>query len=506
MAGRRPRPWALAALAVGLWPAPPQEPQADAERPAPGGVTWVRVDGALDTGTLSLLNRAIDEARDGSGNLVIELDSPGGEVTLMWRIARAVDAAGSDGVATTAWVNDHAVSAGALLALACDQIYMRSQASIGSATAIQMGPTGLVEMGEHERAKMNSALRSDFRGMAQAHGRPGVLADAMVDKDIEAKWVRLDGELVVVTDVEYDDAQERGARVELLRTVSPRGELLNLTGREAVELGMADGLAEDAEELLDKIGLAAERVDHVARTRSEDLASFLQSISGLLLTAALILGFMELKAPGFGVPGILAITCFAVFLFGRYLVGLADVPHVVLMVAGLVLVAVEILLLPGFLWTGILGGVLLLAGLVLTWLGDSLDLEYAMDRQLLLDGTYRLMWLAVVAAFAAWGVSRFLPHAPIFGRLVLRPAPERAFAGAMQEAHDEHDAAAAPGAVGRALTALRPVGKVALDGHPGLEFEARAEGTTIDAQHAVRVVEVHAGRLVVAQIEGDEEA
>lgn len=460
----------------------------------------MRVEGALDSGTLSLLNRAIDEARGGSSNLVIELDSPGGEVNLMWRIARAVDSAGADGVSTTAWVNDHAVSAGALVAIACNQIYMRSQASIGSATAIQLGPAGLVEMGEHERAKMNSALRSDFRAMAQAHGRPGVLADAMVDKDIEAKWVRLDGEPVVITDVEYDDAQARDAQLELLRTVSPRGELLNLTGREAVELGMADGLAENATELLEKIGFPLGPVHRVERTRSEDLASFLQGISGLLLTAALILGFMELKAPGFGVPGVLAIVCFAVFLFGRYLVGLADVPHVVLMVVGLVLVAVEILLLPGFLWTGILGGVLILVGLVLTWLGDSLDLAYAMDRRLLLDGTYQLMWLALIALGGAWAAARFLPNAPLFGRLVLRPAAEQTFGGAIPQAAGAHSASARPNARGRALTALRPVGKVALDDDPSLEYEARAEGAPIDAHRAVRVVEVRAGRLLVAEV------
>lgn len=469
--------------------------QTSAQVDARSGPTWIRIEGALDGGTQSLLRRAIDDAAGASRQLVLELDTPGGEIELMWRLARMIDDASQRGIESTAWVNDRALSAGALVAMSCDRIYMRSLASIGSAMAVQIGPTGLVPLPEDEREKMDSTMRSSFRAWAEEHGRSGVLAEAMVDRDVHAKEVRLGAELKIVTAQEFEDAQARGDRIQLVRTVSAPGDLLNLTGREALSVGFAEGLAETAEEVVEKIGLSG-AVRRLERTRSEDWAVTLDRLAPLLLMAGFILAYMELKAPGFGVPGILSIFAFAIYLTGRYLVGLADIPHIVLVASGIVLLAVELLVVPGFLWTGVAGGVLLLGGLVLTFTGASFDLAYAMDQRLLLDGTYRFLLYLVIAAILAWAFTRWLPHAPVLSRLVLRPdGTAAASAGAV-----EPESSARVGARGRAVTDLRPVGKVVLDDDPRTEFEARATGPALEPGTHVRVLEVHGTRLVVEEV------
>ena len=484
---------AVAAALAALLPALARPQEASSGRGP--GVTLVRVEGQLDVGALSLLRRAIDEAQERGDRLVVELDTPGGQVDLMWKIARALDAASRDGVTTVTWVHDHALSAGALVALATDAIYMRSVAQMGSATPVQIGPGGIAELPEDVREKTYSHLRSGFRAWAEEHGRSGLLAEAMVDAEVEVREVLLDGVPTLMSESEYADAKVRGEDMVLVRTISPRGELLNLTGPMAVELGMADGIAESPEELFDKIGAAGTAPNVIERTPSEDVASWLAAVTPLLLMLGIVLAYVELKAPGFGLPGFAAIACFAVVLVGRYLVGLADVPQFVLVGLGIVLVVVEIFFVPGTIWIGLLGAVLAIAGLVWANVGPGVDFSYSLDRALAFDALRRLVWSSVAAVVVMMVLSRILPKTPILRRLVLDPDARAAdFLEAATQPRD------ARGAVGRAITDLRPVGKVVLDGDDR-EHEARVPGGALESGARVRVVEVSGGRLVVEPVQ-----
>ncbi len=475
-------------------------------RPAPppaGGLTVVRIEGELDVGTQALLRRALDEARERGDRLVLDLDTPGGEIELMWQLANSLLDASDEGVPTVAWIHDRALSAGSLVALACERVYMRSHATIGSALPVQIGPGGLLPASEDEevREKLSSALRGEFRGVAEKRGRPGILAEAMVDPDIEVLQVRVEGELRLLSEVELDDLRRGTAEVEFVRTVVSRGELLNATGSEAVELGLADGLAESFEELAGKLGLAGAVPREVRRARSEDLAALLHTLSPLLLVAGFVLAYLELKTPGFGLSGFLSLACFGVVLFGRYLVGLADIPHVILITVGAALLAVELFLMPGTIWVGLLGAAAIVLGLVWSFTGSRLGLQYPLDRAILFEETYRVVGAGFLALLVIWGLSRVLPHTPVLSRMVLAGGGS-ATAGAMPEASGTRARIARVGAAGRATTALRPVGKVVLDAEPALDFEARAEGVDIAAGTRVRVVEVQpSGRLVVAREE-----
>jgi membrane-bound serine protease (ClpP class) len=469
-------------------------------RPVDGGVTHVLIEGELDVGHQSLLRRAIDGASARGDALVLELDTPGGSIEIMWQLARQIDEASESGVLPVAWVNDHALSAGALLAFACEHVYMREQATIGAATPIVIGPGGAQPVSEDADVleKMKSAFRADFRAWAAAHGRSDLLAEAMVDRDVEVILARVDGVEQLMSAQDWDDAMARGDELVQVRTVSPRGELLSLTGPEALELGVADGLAEDLDAVLGKLGLRGTGPTSVERQRSEELAGWLHGVSYVLLSLALTFGLIEMKAPGFGLPGYAALVCLALFLFGRYLTGLADVPQIVLVVVGVVLIAVELLFVPGTLWFGAMGALLAVSGLVWANAGAGFSLGSPVGRELLLDGALGTL-LSIVVALALLGLlSRWLPDAPVLGKLVTVPTDDTDHrAAAMPEAEGRHAEAARVGATGRALTALRPVGMVSLDGERELEYEARADGGALDAGARVRVVQVRAGRLLV---------
>ena len=482
----------LTALALSLAPLAPAAPLA-----TEGGVTRVPLEGPLELGMQSMLKRALAEARERDDLLVVEIDTPGGEIELMWTLAEMLEGGARDGVTTVAWVNDEASSAGVVLTLACRAIYMRSRSTIGSAAPIQLTPGGIQTVGIDEvaREKFLSSLRGKFRAWAEERGRPGQLAEAMVDARIEVRQVRLDGQLVFLTGVEYDDATERGRAVEHVRTVSARGELLNLTGDEALDLGLVDGLADDFDELLEKIGRRGVTPSVVQRTRSEDLVGWVDRWAFLLIFAGLVFGYLELKAPGFGVPGIASLLCFAVFLVGRYLAGLADIPQILLVAGGVALIATELFLMPGTIWVGLIGLVMVFTGLVWSNVGGTFGVGTPLGRELFLTSAFRTLLAAFAALTVMYLLSLVLPRTPLLNRLVVGPSEQGTQTGsALPEATL---AAARVGARGRALTDLRPVGKVVLDEAPELELEARSSGLSIDRESRVRVVEVQAGRLVV---------
>jgi membrane-bound serine protease (ClpP class) len=283
-----------------------------------------------------------------------------------------------------------------------------------------------------------------------------------------------------------------------VRTIVGKGRLLNATGSQAVALGLADGLVEKLEDLPAKLGLPGVVPTVVARSRSEDLAAWLYRLSPLFLIAGFVLLYLELKTPGFGLAGTLALLSLGVVLFGRYLVGLADVPHVLLIAGGAALIALELFLVPGTVWPGVVGALAILLGLVWSFAGSRIGFEYELDRAILVEESFRVVGAGFMALLVIWGLSRVLPHTPFLSRLVLVSGP-RVAAAAMPQAGAARARGAEVGARGRSLTALRPVGKVVLEGAPGLDFEARSEGAEIAAGARVRVVEVQpSGRLVVA--------
>lgn len=483
----------IAAASLGATASSAQDPSSDPAEGPPPAAYVIRIEGALNAGHMALFQRAAASAKATDALLIVVLDTPGGAITRMTAFAESIDREVQDGLRIAGWVDGQAMSAGTWIAITCNSLYMKSRSTIGSATAVQIGPDGMRAAEE----KIASAYRAWVRGWAEDHGRDPLLAQAMIDMTTEVRRVKIDGVEQLISGELWDDMVQRGDTPELINTVVRSDELWALTGTEAIDFGFADALAESVDEVMAKEGFAGMRSEQLDFTRAESWLAKVWEMRLLLLFLGLFFGYVELKVPGFGIPGILSLLCFGVMFAGQYLVGLADIPHIVLAVLGVVLVAVELFLVPGFIWPGLVGALCLIVGLLLSQVGPGVSLSDGWHREILFDASFQLAATAALALLAIWLFSKYLPDTPVLGRMVLAGGGGTS-ADALPEARDEDRSRARVGALGVAGTAMRPVGKVSLDGDSGgIDHEARAESGVIDKGQRVEVVEVQAGRLVV---------
>ncbi|XXT15807.1 NfeD family protein [Sorangium sp. So ce429] len=458
---------APAALASGAGaaasaPAPPG-PRPLPPIPAAGKVTVVAIAGAVDLGLSPFLERVI--AAQGEGDLlVLDISTLGGRVDAALAIRDALLRARAR---TVCWVNPRAISAGALISLACDVIAVAPGATLGAATPVQVGEGG--EM-KPVAEKVVSYMRKEMRATAEAKGRRGDIAEAMVDADAEVPGL------------------------------DEKGKLLTLDGAQALAWGVAEVQAGTEAELFGALGRPAPA--EIARPRlssAEELARFLSdpTLSGLLMTLGMLGILLELYAPGHGVSLAVGLSCLALFFFGHHVVKLAGWEEIALFAAGALLIAVEVLA-PGHIVPGVAGAACVASALVLSLLDlERVPLDVAWHAgwlpRALATASASLAATALLAVFAA----RVAPRTRLGRRLVLDTAI-RAVAGGPPE----RAAALAPsdGRVGTAATDLRPSGKVELDGR---RVEALSAFGYVDAGARVRVLRAEGSRLIVRAIPRD---
>jgi membrane-bound serine protease (ClpP class) len=324
------------------------------------------------------------------------------------------------------------------------------------------------------------------------------LAQAMVDPSIEVLLVADGADEVCMTRVEYEDRmrQSGAGELQIVRTVSPAGQLLNLTAAEAFELGFSDGVVLSREELFEALGIDAPEVLEVLPSWSEKFAGFLDYVKWLLLVAGLVLLYVEMKIPGFGLPGMLGLTCIGLVLVRNYLVGLAEIPEVLLVILGIVLIAIELFVLPGFGVTGIAGIVCVALGVLFSFL--PFFWPAAPNETAMLRATIRNFSIALVATLAgAYVLSRYvLPRTPLFGALILDTGAKPATLGGSAATLGEGVApgAVAPGTQCVAQSDLRPAGKIDVN---GTLLDAVTEGEFIPRGSRVTVLAVNANHVVV---------
>jgi membrane-bound serine protease (ClpP class) len=413
-------------------------------------VVLMPVSGTIDLGLAPFTNRVIREAEDmGAAALVLRINTPGGRVDAAIQMRDALLNARID---TVAFIDKEAYSAGALIALACKQIYMTGGAVIGAATPVD--PSGQ-KAGE----KHVSAIRKLFRATAEQHGRPPELAEAMVDEDVAIPGL-----------------------VE-------KGKLLTLTTQEALRWKVADGRFDTLDSLVAHLGFSEADLVRAELNWAESLVRALTHpmVSSLLLSVGMLALLAELLSPGVGVPGAVGLIALALFFGSHYLVGLAGWEEALLIGAGLLLLAAELLIIPGFGVAGVLGIVALCAGLFLSFLG-----RYPAPGDIWRAATMLLTSLTVVAV--GGGVLLFLfPSLPVWSRLNLRTQlrDERRDNAPAAEVH-------APstwlGARGIALTPLRPAGTGLFQGE---RVDIISEGGYVAANTPVTIVRVEGARVVV---------
>jgi len=431
-------------------------------------VVTIRED--ISHNTLFLMRRALREAEAKNAvALILEMDTNGGRVDATEEIIRLLE---HTPLKTYTFINPKAFSAGAYIAAATDAIYMTPGSVIGAATPIMMVPGGgeVAKLPENYEEKLNSAMRALIRSTAQRKGHNPDVFEAMVDKD---RGLTVEGTVIV-----------------------EKGKLLTLTNQEAVRAYgappkalLSAGTVKAMEEMLVAIGLPGATMFSVEPFGFEVMGRWLTMLGPLFIVIGLVAVYMELKAPGLGVPTLVAVAAFGLFFFGHFAAGLAGWEDVALFAIGMALVAVEVFVLPGFGAAGIAGIVCVLASLVLgmtqRWPGGSwwpswTDLHWPMVKMALsFAGSLVVMaWLA-----------RWLPKTSVFQRLELDATLGAAKSSA---------AAAQPlvGAVGVSETMLRPAGK----GRFGDQLvDVETEGDFIGKGERIRIVMAEGSRVVVTQ-------
>ena len=296
----------------------------------PGSVWTLKIDGEIGRGTVSYLRQGLSEAEEaGAGTVVIVFSTPGGYLD---SAVASRDAILDAKIPTIAYVDREAYSAGALLAIACEEIYFAPGGVMGAATPVYFESGTMKEAPE----KTVSATRKLFAAVAEARGRPPEIAEAMVDKDVE------------------------------IEGLIEKGKLLTLTSQEASQWGYAEGEVGSLEELLEANGLAESAVVHFSRRWIDSVVEALTQswVAALLITVGMLGLIVEMVVPGFGIPGIVGLTCLGLFFWSHFLVGLAGWESLLFLLAGLVAVLLEI-----FVFTAVDFGAAGLVGLVLIGLG-----------------------------------------------------------------------------------------------------------------------------------------
>jgi membrane-bound serine protease (ClpP class) len=431
--------------------------EASGAQPAKPLVYLVPIGGVIDLGLAPFVERALNEAADaGAAAVILEVNTFGGRVDAAVLIR---DALLRSRVRTVAFVNQRAISAGALISLAAETVAMAEGGTIGAATPVQIGLPGAPAQPVEE--KTVSYMRKEFRATAESRHRPPLFAEAMVDADV------------------------------VIPGVIEKGKLLTLTTAEALKHGIAQLQSDSVEALLKALDLSGAEVHTAAETWAETVVRFLTHpvVSSLLMTVGILGIIIEIQSPGFGLPGLVGLSCLALFLGGHWIVQLAGWEQVLLIGIGLLLLAVEVFVLPGFGIAGVFGILALLAGL-----GSSLVGEGA-TWDALLAAVGRAALSLLVAIVAGFAVLRLLPRTPMGRRLILQTGLSSG-SGYTSEPEGDHRWL---GHRGTTVSPLRPSGIAQLDGE---RVDVVSEGGFLEAGMPVEVIRVDGNRIVVRSVAG----
>ncbi|MGH7461203.1 MAG: NfeD family protein [Longimicrobiales bacterium] len=407
----------------------------------------IPIRGVIELGLAPFVERSIRDAeRQNAAAIILELETPGGRVDAAQRVVRALQ---DTRIPTYAFVNQHAFSAGAFIALAADGIYMRPGSVMGAATPVDQTGTKAPE-------KIVSAMRSEMRALAQLRGLDPAVAEGMVDETIEVPGVK------------------------------PRGQLLTLTDREAVRLRYAVA-AGDIPAVLQSIGAAGATVITAHTNWAENLVRFLTNpmVAPLLLSLGFLGLIVELKAPGLGLAGATGLVCLGLFFGSHYLVGLAGLEEILVLIVGAALIIVEAFVLPGFGVFGIAGIIAILGSVYLSLVGSlSTPTDHGMAAAILSTAL-------LVVLVGAWAIVRSLPRSGRFARsgLMLGNATDRETGYISATVRTE-----LVGSTGVALTDLRPSGTAEVGDE---RLDVVADGEWISAGTPIKVVRSEGYRHIV---------
>lgn len=425
----------------------------------------IDIDKEIGSTTWRYLRTGLHQAREnGAKAVVLRLNTYGGTVVHADSMRTAIL---NCPLPVYAFVDNNAASAGALIAIACDSIYMRSSASMGAATVVN-------ETGAAMPDKYQSYMRATMRATAEAHGKDStgnwrrnpLIAEAMVDERI------------------------------VVPHLCDSGKVLTLTASEAIAQRYCEGTVESVDELITRqLHRNRYTLQQFEPSLFDEIAGFLTNPALQAILVTLIFGgiFMELKTPGVGLPAAVACTAAVLYFAPLYLDGLAANWEILIFVVGVILLIFEIFVIPGFGIAGISGFTLIFAALVLALVGNvNFDFEFVPGREigrgLITVSAGFIIYFVLLLLF----FKKLTSKGPI-GRLALNSAQDKdeGYIGVPPELQQYI------GQTGEAATILRPSGKVVID---GTQFDAVALHGYIEQGATVRVVKYENAQLYVVEV------
>jgi membrane-bound serine protease (ClpP class) len=377
-----------------------------------------------------------------------------------------------------AYITNNAASAGALISIAADKIYMKNGAKIGSASVVD-------QTGKIMPEKYQSYMRSTMRATAEAHGKDTIITEK---GDTILKWKRNP----MIAEAMVDP------RI-YIEGVSDTGQIVAFTANEALENGYCEAIVGDIKKLLESAQVDNYVIKKYEPTKLEGLIGFLVSpaIQGILIM--IIVGgiYFELQSPGIGFPLGAAVIAAVLYFSPLYLEGLAENWEMVIFILGIILIALEVFVIPGFGIAGIGGIILVLAGLVLSMIDNIIfDFEFHSTEALAIV----LRSLAIVSAsiFLSFILSLYLSKKALtskaFSWIVLSSSQQKedGFVGVETKPKE------LIGKTGFASTDLRPSGKVDIDDE---YYDAKSEIGYINKGEKIKVIDYRTGQVYVVKSE-----
>lgn len=379
-----------------------------------------------------------------------------------------------------AFIDNNAASAGALIAIACDSIYMRPGGNIGAATVVN-------ETGAAMPDKYQSYMRATIRSTAEAHGKDTTIT---LSGDTVIKWVRdpLIAEAMVDTRI-------------VVPGLDDSTKVLTLTAQEALKWGYNEAVVNNVHEIVtERLGVPEYTLQTFKPSVYDDLVGFLLNPALQAILIMIIIGgiYFELQTPGIGFPSAAALIAAILYFAPLYLDGLAASWEILIFIAGIILMVLELIVIPGFGVAGILGIICMLAGLVLA-LVNNVDFDFeGVSSQEMNRGIFTVISGLVCAFILVIYLSHKIGRKGILHHLALDSSQsvEKGFIAVSSEYMDME------GQEGVTVTILRPSGKVRIgeDDYDAVSLYNKF----IERGTPVRVVKVENAQLYVVTIDNKE--
>jgi len=459
----------------------------------------------------SIVRRTEAALADGATYIIYQIDTDGGRVDMAVNIWEYFMHDVSKKAHTVAYTTTRAISAGALISVACQDIIMKKATNIGDCAPIMLGGT----LEGVEREKMETYIRARFKTAAEINGYPAALCEAMVTAQLKIYQVPIkntdqfeyfDEEFLPNEDNQKYDVAQKGLIVK-------EGALLTLSATQAERYGLArtvvEGLDDEAFEQL--LSYLEERDDvrfprpvAVLNTNwSEEMVRWITNpiVSGILLMIGLIAIYVELNSPGLGLPGAVAVAVFIIMFGSKFLFGLANWWEIAVFIIGMGLLVVELFVIPGFGIAGITGVLLIIFALGAMMVNNppselpipKSPVDWEIFEQNVLWSFFGMGFFIVVAYI----IGRYMPTLPFANRLILAPAVDSAVVRSGGNAAPAPQTPVKIGAQGLTISPLRPSGMARFGSH---RLDVVSRGELIDTDKKIKVVALEGNSIVVKEI------